>query len=1058
MPKRVALDSVQPLRIELLGHFRIAVGGRDVPEAAWRLRKGQSLVKLLALAPGHRLHREQLEEALWPGFLPAAAANNLYRALHFARRAIDPAAAARAHYLSLHDEVVALGPAGALWIDAEAFEAAAAAAHGRQDPLALRAALDLYAGDLLPDDRFADWTERQREVLRAEYLALLTELAALHEARGEYAAAIAVLDRVVVQEPAHEAAHTALMRSYARAGHRHRALRQYQQLADAMREALDAEPDPATERLYREIRAGRFATDRPSPPVPQRVRDNLPSALTSFVGREREIATVRRLLAETRLLTLIGPGGCGKTRLALRAAADLLDAPSAEAAPRFPHGVWLVELAALADPGFVPQAVARALGVLEIPGQSLTDTLAAYLRDKQLLLVLDNCEHLVAACAALSARLLQACPAPRLLATSREALGCAGETVWRVPPLILPDPRRPLTTECLAAYEAVRLFVERTRGGEPDFALTDENAAAVAEVCRRLDGLPLAIELAAARVGLVGVAGLAAHLDDRFRLLTRSHRGAPPRQQTLRAAIDWSYDLLAEPERALWRRLAVFAGGFTLEAAEAVCIGASIGVADVLTLLAALVDKSLVNVEERGGETRYGLLETIRQYGEEKLQAAGEVVGLRARHCDWYAALAEEGERGLRGPQSEAWMQRLERELPNLRAALDWSHAQPDGAEAELWLFAGLGQFFCIRGYFNEGRERGAAALARLHEASPIAASRACIVEALSAWIRGEFPRARACLERGLPLARAVGDLWWLAAAIGGLGVVAADEGDFDRAVAACEEALVRLRELGDDWGIAWVHCGLARVARERGDYARAAALYEEALTHARVVANGATIAYTLQHLGLTQQLRGNYARATAAYGEALTIWRRLNSQQGIAQSLTHLGMLARLEGDLVRAAAIGEQALALWRELGARLFMAPVLHLLGAVAHEQGDDTCAAARFAESLAICQETNHRPGVAQSLDGLAAVASARGEPERAARLLGAAAALREAIGLTPPPAERAEHERTLDAVRAAIDPRAFAIAWAAGRALPIEQTVDEALAITAPGTGLETRLK
>jgi tetratricopeptide (TPR) repeat protein len=471
-------------------------------------------------------------------------------------------------------------------------------------------------------------------------------------------------------------------------------------------------------------------------------------------------------------------------------------------------------------------------------------------------------------------------------------------------------------------------------------------------------------------------------------------------------------------------------------------------------LLAALVDKSLVVVEERAGETRYSLLETIRQYGEEKLREAGEETALRARHCDWYVVLAEQGEMGMRGRMNEAWLARLERELPNLRAALDWSHAQPNGAEAELQLFGGLAQFWSVRGYWSEGRGRAAAALARLDDASPAVQALACTVEGLSAWIRGEYPHAKTWLERAVPLAREVplahpmGDRWLLAVALGGLGLVAADQGSVDRAVELIEEALPLFRALGDDWGIAWGLCGLGHVARGQGDYARAVARYEEALAHARAAGNGTIIAYTLDHLALMRQHQGDYPRATAAYQESLAVWRELGSRFGIAQSLRHLGTLARLQGDLARAAAVGEEALALCRELGSPLYIAPALHLLGTVAHEQGDDARAAARFAESLVICQEINQQSGAAQCLDGLAAVAHSRGEPERAARLLGAAAALRDAIGLIPSPAERADHERTLAAVRAAMDPEAFVAAWGAGRAMPLRQAVDEALAIPA----------
>jgi predicted ATPase len=422
---------------------------------------------------------------------------------------------------------------------------------------------------------------------------------------------------------------------------------------------------------------------------------NLPRQLTSFIGREREMGEVKEFLATTRLLTLTGSGGCGKTRLALQVAADLLEA--------YADGVWLVELAALADPTLVPQTVASALGVREQPVRPLTETLVDYLQPKVLLLILDNCEHLLTASAQLANALLRSCPRLRMLASSRQGLGIAGERTYRVPSLSLPQPRPLPPVERLTDYEAVRLFVERAVFTQPSFAITDQNAPAVAQVCERLDGIPLAIELAAARVKALPVEKLNERLDDMFRLLTGGSRTALPRQQTLRALIDWSYDLLSEPERALLRRLSAFAGGWTLEAAEAVGVGEGVEEWEVLDLLTSLVEKSLVLYEEREGEGRYRLLETVRQYARDRLLESEEGEAVRTRHLEFFLHWAEQG----------PGLERLETEHDNLRAALAWSGAQRQG-DVGLRLGGAMGGFWHVRGYWTEGRERLAGVLALL--------------------------------------------------------------------------------------------------------------------------------------------------------------------------------------------------------------------------------------------------------------------------------------------------------------------------------------------------------
>src|SRR5215218_9681381 len=503
----------QTLRIWLLGGFRISVGSRSIAEEEWHLRKAGSLLKVLALSPGHRLHREQAMELLWPELDPKAALNNLHYALHVARRTLEPSAGAASGYLHLRGESLALSPAGPVWVDVEAFEEAATTARHALDPAAYRAAIDLYSGELLPQDRYEPWAEERRAQLRGVYLSLLVEVAGFYEERKEFGEAIEALEKVVAEDLAHEGAHVELMRLYALLGRRREALGQYERLRDALLREFGSEPEAATVRLHEEIWAGTFPSAH-SPPAATSPseeslaaggRHNLPLARTSFIVRKRETLEVKRLLAMTRLLTLTGVGGSGKTRLALKVASDLVGA--------YPDGAWLVELAALSDPALVPQAVpqavAKAMGVREQPGRPLTETLKDALRARRMLLVVDNCEHLIEAVVRLVDALLDSCPGLRVLATSRETLSAAGEVAWVVPSLTVPDSGQASTAEKLEGYESVRLFIERARQRDPSFVLTPRNGPAVAQVCRRLEGIPLSIELAAARIGVLSVERIA---------------------------------------------------------------------------------------------------------------------------------------------------------------------------------------------------------------------------------------------------------------------------------------------------------------------------------------------------------------------------------------------------------------------------------------------------------------------------------------------------------------------------------------------------------------------
>ena len=734
-------------------------------------------------------------------------------------------------------------------------------------------------------------------------------------------------------------------------------------------------------------------------------RHNLPKPLTSFIGREQEIAEARRLLSATRLLTLTGAGGVGKTRLSYEVAGSLLDpplrpeqAPGAANGHAYRDGVWLVELAALADATQVPLALAAVLGVREEAERPLIATLVDALRTEQLLLVLDNCEHLIEACAELADTLLRACAGLRILATSRQALGIAGETTFRVPSLALsarpatataPNPRmdseynpdagaRP-TAESIdraSASEAVHLFVERARAVRPAFRLTDRNAPAVEQICRRLDGIPLAIELAAARVAVLGPEQIAARLGDRFRVLTGGSRTALPRYRTLRALIDWSHDLLDDRERLLLRRLAVFAGGWTLEAAEVVCAGEGLASDEILDLLSGLVAKSLVLTVEQtmeARETRYRFLESPREYAAEKLREAGEETALRGHHFAWFLALAERAERDMFGPRQAAWLRRLDEEHDNLRAALAWSIESGD-VESGVRLAASLLLFWLTRGFVGEGQRWLSDLLARSGGSSSDVQAR----------------------ERAL---RAAGRL-------------AITAGDYDIAHGFLAEAVAIARRHDDLPGIAVGTHGLGFLARKRGDYTAASRLL----------------------------------------GEALARFQELGDPKGVADTLLSLGVVAHMQDDLPTARAHHQRSLAAYRALGYQKGIAIALGNLGEIALEQRDLDTARRLEEESLAIARQLGDRERVAYALAALAGVAARQGGARRALRLAGAAMALRESIGGTASAAGRGRFERWLEPARRASSPEALAVAQAEGRAMSLDEAIAYAVAADEPTTG------
>jgi predicted ATPase len=685
--------------------------------------------------------------------------------------------------------------------------------------------------------------------------------------------------------------------------------------------------------------------------------------------------------------------------------------------------------------------------VREEPGRPLLTTLAEHLRPKQLLLVLDNCEHLLGACAHLADTLLRTCPHLTILASSREALGTAGERPFRVPSLGLPDAGPTQSGAQLAACEAVRLLVERATVMQPAFALTEQNAAAVEQVCRRLDGIPLALELAAARVRALTVEQVAQRLDDRFGLLTGGSRTALPRQQTLRALIDWSYDLLTAPERIVLRRLTVFVGGWTLEAAEVVCSGDGVEQNQVLDLLIQLVDKSLVLVDDqRQGAARYRLLETVRQYAAEKLLEAGEADAVRDRHLAGLLALAEESFARFGSMEQHAWLARLAAEFDNLQAALEWSRAQASETEMELRLAGAMMGLWLFVGHLSAGRAALEMALARSNPtARTRARARALAAAGGLAGMQMDVAAANALLRESVAIYRELGDKRELAHVLNALGrVVAVHQGDDEEARSLRAESIALLRETGQSWGLATSLFLSGDTALERGQYARARAQLEESVTLFRTLGDRQMVTSPLTSRGRLACVEGDYSTARALIEEGLAIRREVGDRWSVAISLNSLGEVARCQGDYEGAEPLFQEALTLNRELSDDAGIGWSLHNLAHVALHAGDSRRAATLFVESLTIRMHHDYKAGVAAGLAGMASVGLRPGQPERAAHLFGAVEALFASIHAVLAPADKLVYDRDVAALHAQLDGATFAKAWAEGHAMTVEEAIAEAL--------------
>ncbi len=1035
------------LRIYLLGPLRIERAGAVLQLSR---RKVESLLVYLLLHPQPQT-RDHLATLLWGDSADSQARHSLRTALATLRKEVDPA------LLLVDRDQVQRNPAFPLWTDLDALLAWEGQLDSANTAL-LQSQLALWQGELAAG-LYDEWLTGEREHYRARLLKLFLQLTQTLRERSDYGTAIAVAQQILTVDPANEEAHQHLMFCYVAAGDRPAALRQYEQCERALQADLDVPPMPATTALYQWIKQQAGAEGSAAAKI-----TNLPIPLTSFVGRTAESAAVKQLLTptgaarndKTRLLTLGGAGGSGKTRLAIQVATDLID--------RYAHGVWWVELAALTDDAQVALAVARALGINAAPNLPVLDAIANFVGDKALLLVIDNCEHLIEEAAHLAGALLSRCPNLQLLTTSREALQLTGETLWPVPTLTLPDPQQIGLTDFLLQFECVRLFFERATAVHPGFQLTLANAPAVIEICTRLDGIPLAIELAAARVNVLPVEQIAARLTGtlgaRFDLLTKGNRTAQPRQQTLRAAIDWSYDLLDESERQLFRLVAVFRGGFTLDALEqvfnaAVMAGLST-LPDLLDLLTQLINKSLVIVEQQQGQSRYRLLETLREYALEQFPTRGEWHAIQQHHALCFLAWAEQAAPHLLETKQQAWLNHFEVEQANLRAALDYLFTSA-AYEPAMRLAVAMGRFWGARGYMSEGRAWFEKLLAQRADAAssnvaPASVAPATVAKALNAagflsFRQSDFAEALALFTQGLALFQQLEDAPGMAETLQNLASVEIPQGKFALAQQHLEQSLALCQQLQDDYGIARVQQHLGHLAYDQDRLAEARTYFVESLARYRRFGDQVRIANLLLNLGNTVKLLGDHPTAQRYLQECLTIGRAIGHQGLIGTVLRSLGLEALEQKAYTQARLYGEESLQLMRAIGDKSNMGFALLLLGKVAHKLGENQQAVAYYGQNLEIMVVLNYRWPIYDVLEQIAALLlETDQQPQAAARFLGAAHAIRQETGNTDATATK-DVDQSVANLRQQLGDDRFDQLWAAGQTAPLADIVAEVAALS-----------
>ncbi len=1033
--------------------------GREVDLGGLRERV---LLARLLLSANRMVPADTLVHDLWSGEPPPHSAATLRVYISRLRRALGAAAESLTTQPPGYRLAVEPGQ-----LDADRFTslvkvALADLTAGRSDAAAagLRRALGLWHGEALAD--MSDLQFARADVTRLDE-ARLTAIESRAEADlacGRHAELAAELEGLAAGYPLRERLSSLRMIALYRCGRQAEALNAYEELRERLADELGIDPSPQLQRLQLAVLRQDSELDWQEPerpeeeaadasalvavalpgeasdsPPPARSWPRLPAETTSFIGRAGELATIEELLRLARLVTLTGPSGSGKSRLALHAAVEVEASGAADAR--------LVELAPVAQPDLVVFAVARALAVTEVPGVPLLESLIAALQDAEVLLVLDNCEHQLDPVAELSTALLQGCPALRILATSQSKLNVPGEATWPVPPLALP-PALASDKETIAASESVLLFCDRARLTRPGFALHEDNAADVRDICRRLDGIPLAIELAAARIGALTTRQLASRLDDRFRVLTGGSRAGLPRHRTLEAAIEWSYDLLSPVEQVCLRRLAAFPGGCTIEGAEAACADERLPVEMIFETVATLIDRSLLTTEERAGSMRYGMLESIRQYAGHRLDESGERLEVERRAWAWLLRTATEAD--LDGPDQVAWLEVLEAELDNIRAAIDSATAPPDLGWA-LELGGAMAPFWAARGPVGHGRRQLEAALSR-H--APLAAgtdvdprSRAIALDgaALLASVEADHAAAQEYLQQSIAIWRELGETARIATSLGDLGAVAHVRGDYLAAGALYAEALELAQEAEYPQQVARCLSGLGRIALHGNDLAAAEAYYEQSMAKFSEIGDLRRTTLTLGNLGVAAIHAGDLALARERLSQHLRNARRLGDRKLIGGALTNLGMVCYDSGDLDQAAELHREALRMAEDHGDRRLEQVALINLGLVAVAQGTYAAARTLHRRALVLAATGGEPRAIAESIEELAQAEAADLRFSRAAVLIGASEALRSAIDSPIPKSDLGRFEAAVEAARTSLGAGRFLELRQTGSALPAEALLE-----------------
>ena len=991
--------------LHLFGPPEALIAGSPMPRM--KTRKGLWTLAILAMRHGREVQREWLAGTLWPDTDESQALTYLRQTLTDLRRALGPESY-RLKSPTFRTLSLDLNDADA---DIVTFDRGIGAA----DPREVERAVNVYRGPLL-EGCFEEWALADREARRQAYLGGLERLAEHAEKSGDTQAAVRCLRQLTAAEPMRESAYRDLMRLLAVSGEYAAASDLYRELRNLLHQEVGADVDSDTRQLYEEIRrearekaevsgAPQKRVERAAYPVTTVRRGRLPRPISEFIGREKELETVRALLAHSALVTLTGIGGVGKTRLAVQVA----HAAQAD----YPDGAWFVDLAPLSDPTLIPSTIANALGLQLSGGDYGTTALGELLFNRDLLLILDNCEHLLPGAAIVTAAILHAAPRVRILATSRQRLGVTGEAEHRVPPLTVPnlDSAAPFEqrAQALVSSESMRLFMDRARQVQPSAQFEDDDLIAASRVCRRLDGIPLALELAASRLSVLTPAQLDDRLEERFRLLVGGDRAAHPRQHTLRAMLDWSHDLLSDAERLLLRRLAVFSGGWTLGAAESVCSGPDLSEGDVLEALASLVDRSLVTTDPGDRGFRYRMLETVRHYSLDKLARSGEEANVREKHLDFFAALADEAASHIFSAQQKAWLDHLDADHDNFRAALDRCMEDSGRVQIGMRLAGALQRFWLTRGYLSEGVQRYEALLRMDAEAEPTESrGRALQGAGNLASRQGDYSAARRYMDEALQIARETGDIRMEASVLTSLGNVEYFTADYNAALELFQKALTLHRESGNLHGTAMSLHGLAGVDFRTGKLESARRLYEEAL------------------------------RTSRSHGDSALE----------AAHLTSLGLVALEEGKFSEARGRFRQSIALQKELGDPTQELINLNNLGMVAQKQGDTTDALRYYCEGLSLAARLGRSSGlrtVAHLLEGISVPLNSLGSPHAAARSLCAADTLRETIGVPRTSDRQEECEEMRAILQDSLTMEIYEVAQDSARRMTPEQAVQDALA-------------